>query len=302
MSRLRVHLLLPALLGALLVPMASDATAARGSVVKHVRVDGIRIGYRIVGHGRPLVLIPGFGFTMAEWDPKLVAALSRRHRVVLFDNRGVATSTNSRGNVISIDEMAGDTWGLIGALHLGQTDVLGWSMGGYIAQELALEHSSVVRRLILASTDFGGSKAIRPSRKVIRILNHGTPTQLLDLLFPRTARAALHAWKQRIGIQYARLHLPKSSFNVSRPTLGQQGRAAKFWEHRGHGSYGQLPGLRIPTLVAAGNQDVIVPPRNATMLLNRIQGSALLLYAGAGHAFLFQNPSAVAAQLNGFLG
>jgi len=108
--------LLPTLLAlAALLAAAPAASAATSSPVKHVRVNGISIGYRIVGSGRPLVLIPGFAFTMAEWDPKLVGALSAGHRVVLFDNRGVATTTDTPRNVLSIDEMASDTSGLIRA-------------------------------------------------------------------------------------------------------------------------------------------------------------------------------------------
>jgi pimeloyl-ACP methyl ester carboxylesterase len=298
----RLFLALAGALGLLCLPAAS--AAASRSVVKHVRVNGISIGYRTVGSGRPLVLIPGFAFTMAEWDPKLVAALAKRHRVVLFDNRGVATSTDTQGNVLSIDEMAGDTARLIGALHLGRSDVLGWSMGGYIAQKLALGHPGSVRRLVLASTDFGGSRAIQPSAKVIRELQHAHSfSQLLALLFPRSELAAGRAWESRIGVQDARLHLPKSSFTVSATIVKQQFNAAgPGWESSGHGSYSQLPQLRLPTLIAAGNQDLIVPARNATLLHGRIRNSKLVVYRGAGHAFLFQSPLTVAARVNRFLG
>jgi pimeloyl-ACP methyl ester carboxylesterase len=177
-------------------------------------------------------------------------------------------------------------------------------MGGYIAQELAIHNPSLVRRLILASTDFGGSKAIQPSKKVLNELEHASTTkQLLKLLFTPKAQGAGNAWYDRIGEQDVALNLPKDSFTIPAPIIRQQVNAAgPGWEARGKGSYNQLPRLRQPTLIAAGNQDVIVPPRNARLLHGRIKGSSLTIYAGAGHAFLFQSPLAVGRRVNGFLG
>jgi pimeloyl-ACP methyl ester carboxylesterase len=303
MPRLRVQLILLATLAIPLLPAASSAGAAsQPSVVKHVRVNGVGIGYRIVGKGRPLVLIPGYGFTMAEWDPELVGALSKQHRVVLFDNRGAGTSSWQPRKRLTIALMASDTAALIRALRLGRPDVLGWSMGGYIAQDLALRHPRLVRRLVLASTDFGGGKAKQPTSKVIAELSSGNRRILMHLLFP-TAPGAARAWRERIHAQAVRLHLPPSDFNIRGAVITQQVLAAGVgWESPGHGSYMRLPRLRSPSLVAAGNEDVVVPWPNPRRLMQRIRGSVLLLYAGAGHAFLFQNPLAVAAQFNSFLG
>ncbi len=276
----------------------AGAAAANPSVVKHVRVNGISIGYRTVGSGPPLVMIPGFAFTMAEWDPRLVNALAKHHRVVLFDNRGVATSTDTPHNRLTIAEMATDTAGLIQALHLGRPEVLGRSMGGYIAQELALRKPLLVSSLVLASTDTGGARAIQPSRKVIRELEHASPSQLLALLFPHAKLWAANAWEARIGQQAARLHFPKSYFTPSAKIIAQQFQAAgQGWEAPGHGSYARLPKLRIRTLIMAGLQDVIVPARNALILHARIAHSALVRYRDAGHAFLFQDPLAVARRI-----
>jgi pimeloyl-ACP methyl ester carboxylesterase len=265
-----------------------------------VSVDGVQLGYRIVGSGPPLVMIPGFAFTMADWDPKLIGALSAKHRVVLFDNRGVATSTDTPGNKLTIAEMAKDAAGLIRALHLRRADVLGWSMGGYIAQELALARPRMVRTLVLASTDFGGSRAIQPSGKVIRQLQN--PKKLLGLLFPRNAIAAGKAWEQRIYLQAKRLGmLPYLRASLS--IIHKQTQAAgPGWEAPRHGSYNRLPRLGVRTLVAAGTEDVIVPVRNAGLLHGRIRNSKLVLYAGAGHGFLLQSPLAVARRITDFLG
>ncbi len=302
-QRTRTAIVASAVAAIFLVCACWSQAASSPSVVKYVRVNGIRLGYRIVGSGRPLVMIPGFAFTMAEWDPKLVAALAARHRVVLFDNRGVATSSDGPRNRLSIVEMASDTAGLIRALHLARTDVLGWSMGGYVAQELALRHSGLVRRLVLASTDPGSNHAIPPSAKVISELRNPSRQELLRLLFPRSRQSAGVAWEARIGQQFATLHLPSNSFTVSTAITDQQFRASgPGWESPGRGSYAQLPSLRKPTLIAAGLDDVIVPPRNALLLKSRLRNSQLVRYRVAGHAFLFQEPLQVAARVNRFLG
>lgn len=267
-----------------------------------MRVNDVQIGYRFVGSGPPLVLIPGFAFTMAEWDPKLVATLAKTHRVVLFDNRGVATSTDTPGNRLTIGQMAADTAALIQKLNLGRADVLGWSMGGYIAQELALRYPARVHRLVLASTDPGSAYAIQPSRSVIHRLTHAkSSASLLPLLFPRKALPAGQAWLKRIGVQAPRL--PKNSFTVSPRIAAQQEQASgPGWESAGHGSYTRLPHLRAQkTLIAYGKQDVIVPPGNALLLAKRIHNSMLVPFKGAGHAFLFQDIRGFAVLVRSFL-
>jgi pimeloyl-ACP methyl ester carboxylesterase len=292
--------LLGGCLGLLLSAPAAQA-ARSGSVVRHVRVNGVRLGYRTVGSGAPLIMIPGFAFTMAEWDPKLIHALAAHHRVVLFDNRGVATSTDSR-NRLTIAEMANDTVGLVRALNLGRVDVLGWSMGGYIAQQLALRHPAMVRRLLLASTGPGSIRAIQPSAIVINELQHASQAQLVRLLFPRTGLSAARAWQMRIGEQAAQLHFTRIDFNVSPLIVSQQFLAAgPGWDSRGHGAYDRLPKLRIPTLIMAGVDDLIVPVGNARLLQQRIRHSTLVRYRDAGHAFLFQEPLVVSRRVNSFI-
>ena len=153
MKRPLVAILLTGLATAALgAPSAGAQTSdPQLSPYKFVQLPGMRAGWRAAGSGRPLVLIPGYGLTAAEWDPDLVTRLAANRRVIVFDNRGVATSSGSVRR-LSITQMANDTANLIRALRLGRPDVLGWSMGGYIAQELALRHPRSLRRLVLAGT------------------------------------------------------------------------------------------------------------------------------------------------------
>ena len=303
LARLRRSLLI--LAGALLwAPTWATPAAARPapqlSPYRYADVPGARLGYREAGSGRPLVLIAGFGLTAAEWDPALVAQLATKRQVIVFDNRGVATSSGSVSK-LSITQMARDTANLIAELRLGRPDVLGWSMGGYIAQELALRHPRRVRRLILAGTDPGGRAALQPTPAVVGILTDPTtgPAALLPILFPPDQQAAGTAWFGRIGAQPGLL---PDSLTVTPAALAAQGRASgRDWTGRGDGTWKRLPRLELPVLVADGDQDVVVPTGNSRKLARRIAGAQLRLYPDAGHAFLIQDRASFASAIDRFL-
>jgi pimeloyl-ACP methyl ester carboxylesterase len=291
----------------LLALIASTATATAAanpvvfSAVRHIRVGDISVGYRTIGAGPALVMIMGFGGTMAEWDPALLAALGRRHRVIVFDNRGVATSTNSPGNRLTIAEMADDTARLIGRLGMRRADVLGWSMGSFIAQELVLRHPSVVRRLILSGADPGSPKAVQPSAAINRILNNPntTPKQLIKILFPRNQQRAAMAYLLRVIKQQGLL---PNSFTVSKRIFHAQVVAeGPLWYCHGCGSYDRLPTIKLKTLVADGSDDLLEPPPNSRIIARRIPGARLRLFPDAGHAFMFQYPDLFTRVATAFL-
>lgn len=300
---LTLVLALAALAPAVAPAKASSATAPPTfSGVRHLSANGASLGYRVGGRGRPLVLIPGFILTMAEWDPAFIGALATHRRVYIFDNRGVATSTGSVRN-LTISKMAGDTAVLIQKLGLRRADVLGFSMGGYIAQELVLRHPRRVDRLVLAATDPGGQRTVQPSAAVLRILDDPdtTQAQLLSVLFPPDQQAAGGAWYQRMGQAFVADHLPADSFTVSPATLAAQIRAGSLWAGRHGGTYKRLRHIKRPTLVADGRDDVVVPPANSRTLARKIPRARLVLYRDAGHAFLFQPETRFSARVARFL-
>jgi pimeloyl-ACP methyl ester carboxylesterase len=246
------------------------------------------------------MLIIGYGSTMAEWDPVFIRVLGEHRRVILFDNRGMGNSTGSvRG--LTVRRMADDAVGLIRALKLRRTDVLGWSMGGFIAQQLALESPRLVRRLILASTDAGSSHAVPGKPAVINLLTdpRNAPTELLPILFPARQQTAGDTWLGAIASQPG---ITGTDFAAPAATLSAQKVATTtHWLRQGEGTYARLPRLRVPTLVGYGAQDVIVPPSNARLLLRRIPHAVGLRVSNAGHAFLFQEPTQTAAAFARFL-
>lgn len=287
MLRLGVAVVAAVAAMALLAPGRAGA-AVTWSPVRHLPVGNISIGYRSIGAGPPLVMIVGFGGTMAEWDPALLTRLGAHHRVIVFDNRGVATSTDSPGNRLTITEMANDTFRLIRKLGYRRADVLGWSMGSFIAQELVLHHPGVVRRLILSGADPGSRHAVQASARVNAILNspNTPPRQLIPILFPRNQQQAGFDYLHRVGREPG---LVSDSFTVSPEILNQQIRAeGPLWYCRRCGTYGRLPTVRTPTLVADGSDDVIEPPANSRLIAARIPHAHLLLMADSGHAFMFQ--------------
>lgn len=270
--------------------------------LKTVEVGSATLGYRVVGDASkpPIVLVPGYAVTAAEWDPAFIGAMARTRRVIVFDNRGMG---NSAGPVsdLSVGRMARDLAGLVRALGLKRPDVLGWSMGGYIAQVYALSEPTHVRRLVLASTDPGSERATPPSAEVLAVLEDpdATAQTLNTVLFPADEQAAGNAWLARIS---ASPHLTAADFSTPGNVVSAQATASgQDWLGRGDGTYARLPRLRPRTLVAYGAEDVVVPPANAKLLTSRIPHVTSHRFAGAGHAFLFQRPVEVAAVFARFL-
>jgi len=153
---------------ACLLALPAAGEAASLSAVKHVEVEGMSVGYREGGSGPNLVLVMGRTGTMADWDPALLKRLIVGHHLVVFDNRGVASTDNPSSEALTVARMAADTLGLMSALGIERTDLMGWSMGGYIAQQVTIDAASRVRRLVLCATSPGGSHTQAPKSKVVQ--------------------------------------------------------------------------------------------------------------------------------------
>lgn len=255
---------------------------------RKVHVGDIDIGYKIFGKGDPILLITGAnGVRMDVWDPVLLRELASNHTVIIFDNRGVGNTTLGF-KVFSIKQFANDTSGLLDALNIKKpVDVLGWSMGSFIAQELAILHPHKVNKLILYGAGCSGKQSVPPSPKVVtfftknvtRITSNGNARfqASASLLFPK-------AWiKEHPNyLQY----LPNSKESASiRSILGQL-RAMSTWTD----SCNQLPRITKPTLVIDGTDDLITPLANSLLIAEKIPGAWLVQISGAGHGLMYQYP------------
>ncbi len=260
--------------------------------VRSVRVPWGRIGYRAVGRGSPLVLIMGLSGSIDAWPPGFVAALARHHRVIALDNEGIGMTT-LRPGPLTVPRMADDAAALVRALHLGRVDVLGWSMGGFIAQAYAVRHPALVRRLILSATAPGNGHAVLPAGKVLSALS-GDVAGLLAYLFPKDQAQDGTAFAKAISA-YPDLHFASATVTNLQLAASSQWLAGKDRAGRRESS------LRVPTLIGDGADDVILRAANSRMLHRLLEGSRLRLYPDAGHGFLFQDAASWAAVVNRFL-
>jgi pimeloyl-ACP methyl ester carboxylesterase len=261
-----------------------------------VAVDGARVVCRAIGKGPPLLVLNGFAATSADWDPSFIHGLASSNQLILLNNRGIGGSTDN-GQPFDIQKLADDAAHVIETVGFDRTSVLGWSMGGFIAQTLAVEHPDLVDKLILLSTDSGGTDADLASPAVwSRLIDtsgttHEQARRLLFLLFPNDVAEFFYRDFGNI-VAAARAQL-------SPDLLRRQAAAMDAWHRSGVAN--RLGEMRVPVLIATGTEDVVIPPSNALKLVNAIPDAWLAQFPRSGHAFMVQYPQAVGELINSFL-
>src|SRR5881409_2822701 len=213
-----------------------------------VQVDGAQIAYRRVGNGLPLLVLNGFAATSADWDPSFIDGLASSNDLILLDHRGIGSSTDD-GKAFDVAQLADDAAHVVDSLGFERTSVLGWSMGGFIAQTFALQHPDRVNKLVLLSTDPGGSDADIGSTAVWSQLvdtsgaPHEQARRLLSLLFPSDVAESFY---RKFGdiVAAARARLSPDLINRQTATMDA-------WHDNGAGD--RLRGINAPVLVATGS-------------------------------------------------
>jgi pimeloyl-ACP methyl ester carboxylesterase len=277
--------------------LAAAAVSIIAAPVKVAHTADGSVGYREVGAGPPLVLIQGYSGTMDAWEPTFVDALGRAHTVVIFDNAGIG-KTSALPAPLTITAMANQTAAFIETLKLGRADVLGWSMGGMIAQALAVLHPSLVRRLVLCATLPGNGKATFPTAAASKQLTDASASNLnalLGLLFPADQAKAKAEFIRQIT-EFPHFYVAPSA--VTTAQLGALGSWLTGKEAAGL----HISQIAAPTLIGDGLDDELVPTANDHELAQVIKGSNLVLYPDSGHAFLFQYESSFLKRIEAFLG
>lgn len=269
------------LLAVLVSACGSPSPDAMKAPVQVVRVSWGQIGYRVVGQGRPLVLLIGEPATLDNWTPSLIDRLAVRARVYAMDYEGIGRTTVRLPEKITITRLADDTATFIRALHLGRVDVMGWSMGGFVAQSLAVRYPTLVRRLVLAATALGDGTA--KGNDVSPPANYNCQAEKW-YAFPFNAKGCA------AGIAYDRaVHsYPDYAKEVS-VVSNAEDTATSLWidglVKEGH----MAAHIEAPVLVGDGSQDAILPMPDSVKVANAIPHATLKLYPDAAHGFLFQH-------------
>lgn len=255
---------------------------------------GIELAVTVTGDGPPLLMIPGLGASRRVYAP-LLPRLAARLRVVVFDPRGVGESGFTPGPY-TMAQLAADAVSVIDAAGLGAPAVWGASMGGMVAQHLALLHPGRVSRLVLACTGCGGSQSVPPSRAAAAALlgvGARTPGEAY-----RIACTVLYAGDWRAA--HPELVEAEVADRERHPVRGGVFSAQQA-AVRGHDTWDALPRIAAPTLVLHGTADAVVPPRNGEILAERIPGARLQLLPGRGHLFFHEAPEGSAAAVLEFV-
>lgn len=258
---------------------------------------GERFHYRRFGSGGdlPLVLCMRLRGTIDHWDPALLDALAAEREVIVFDNRGTSASGGTAPS--TIEGLAEGGIAFIRALSLERVDVMGWSLGGIVAQGITLGAPELVRRLIVAgSTPAGVPNQPTPSQKVSEILTHAVndDEDYLHLFFPETddARAAGLASLRRLDIRLSqsRAAVQDDTYRAQLAAVGAFG-----------GYYDRLGELTLPVLVANGAHDVMINSYATYAMSQKLPAAKVVLYSDAGHGFLFQHIEDFAHEVDRFL-
>lgn len=280
------------------MPRQSDSEAT----TQFVEADNVRYAYRRFGerYGVPLLFLQHYTGTMNNWDPVLTNGIGRARPVILFDNAGVGQSGGKTPTTVT--EMARAVISFVRALGLEQVDLFGFSIGGFVAQQVCALEPALVRRAILAGTGpAGGERMTSFSPKVQEAFLLPTPAERLRALFfapTPTSQAAGRAWLERIAARKDRQ--PETGPAVAQAQL----QAIQAWgrgdEHGGE-RFSYLRSIRQPVLVINGHDDIMVPTVNSFLLQQNLPSAWLILYPDSGHGALFQFPLEVAEQARVFL-
>jgi len=280
--------------------MATGYSELRNELVR--AANGVDYAYRDTGGGEgapPLVLLQHFRGNLDGWDPALIDALASARRVVTFDNAGVGGSTGTTPD--TIEQMARDALAFISAMEFGRTDLLGFSIGSFVAQQIALVRPAIVRRLILASSAPQGAAGMYGwAPEVIGAIGtpNTSPEAYLGVFFAPSA-ASRRAGQEALKRIYARTEdRDKATTWAVREA---QYDAVCTWGIPDHARLQRLGAIDMPVFVANGDSDPMILPHYSYLLAGLIPQAQVKIYPDSAHGFLFQHHAEFAADVEAFL-
>lgn len=285
--------------------MTVTTTTTSTAPTRFLEVADQRYAYRRFGgqhtSALPLLCLQHFTGTLDNWDPAVTDPLASAREVILFDNAGIGRSTGTVPETVA--GMAKHTFAFLDGLGIDNCDVLGFSLGGMVAQQMVLDRPSIFRRIILVGTAPRGGEDIMHLEKprLARYLNdpnlHGYAV-LQKIFFTLTAagQSAGEAFINRLALR------TEDRDAVSGPAVaGAQMAAFRDWEHFNGERFADLPRISQPTLVVNGVHDEMIPVRNSYRFAEHLPNAVLMIYPDAGHGSLFQWHESFQAQVSRFL-
>lgn len=258
----------------------------------NVRVGEIDLYYETLGKGDPLLMIMGLKFSLLDWGEKLPQELAQHYQVILFDNRDSGRSSRAT-NFYSLADMANDTSGLLDELGITKAHVFGISMGGMIAQHLALNHAGKLDKLILGCTMAGGDCSKPGSIGGLALSSNQSPQAEDEKL-----------WQLLLTQEFIdknRLDLKKSTQKTKPYYSEPDGVARQLYAISTHDTCTRLLNITTPTLVLTGDKDIAIPSENSKFLAESIPKAKLEEIKGAAHAFCYSHPNETANFVLDFL-
>jgi pimeloyl-ACP methyl ester carboxylesterase len=268
---------------------------------RFVDAGGVRFAFRRFGASgaTPLVMLQHFRGNLDNWDPALTDALASEREVILVDYPGAGSSSGEFGPTIA--DTARQMIDFVNALDLSEIDLLGFSIGGFVAQEIALIRPALLRRLVLAATGPKGGPGMHGWREDIAE-NARTPETsgetLLYIFFAHTDTS------QAKGMEFLGRFMTRAEDRDAPTSLAlrdAQYDAVVEWGIPDHGALQRLTAIRCPTLVIQGDGDLMIPTSLSHLMAGLIPDAQIRIYPDSAHAFLFQEPAQVAADINAFL-
>ena len=278
----------------------AEITRHLAAETRFVEAAGIDFAYRRFGRPAelPLVMLQHYRGNLDNWDPALTDALAAEREVILVDYPGVGSSTGEPSHTIA--SSARQIIAFADALCLAEVDLLGFSIGGFVAQEIALVRPAVVRRLVLAATGPKGASGVHGWRDDIAAAARGEskPDNPPYIMFAHTEAS------QAKGMEFLTRFSQRQEGRdapTSDAVRDAQYDAIVEWGCPNHAALQRLTGIKSPTLVIQGDGDLMIPTKLSHLLAGLIPDARIRIYPDAAHGFLFQYPTEVAAEVNAFL-
>lgn len=272
--------------------------ALENAPTRYIQVEGVKYAYRLfgAGSGTPLVFLQHFTGTMDAWDPAVVNALAQNRQVIIFNNAGVGTSSGSTPD--NIEQMTVDAENFLAALGLTEVDLLGFSLGGFIAQLMAVRTKIIVRKLILA-----GTAPKSGEEHLLQVVGdafaRNAPDVRLPLFFTQTENGQS---KAREFVARASVRTDNRDPDNGEAVSNPQAAAIIGWCAEPDDGHQSLKAIKQPTLIVHGSDDTMFPSDNAYLMFKQMSDATLIIYPDSAHGALFQEPDIFVAHVNTFLG